>query len=92
MIRRAASILSLYPIPNVISTPTVPCPEMLVIVFPVTLLLAMMILLLSRVLRTVLNAVIDQDSAFVKVTISVNDSKVLYYELDRQDLTIHERE
>jgi hypothetical protein len=36
-------------------------------------------------------AVQDQNSDFVKVTISSNDPVVHFYELERRDLTIHER-
>ena len=39
----------------------------------------------------ILTAVQDQNSDFIKITISSNDPNVSYYELERKDLTIHER-
>jgi hypothetical protein len=39
----------------------------------------------------ILTVVQDQNSDFIKVTMSSNDPRVAYYELDRRDLTIHER-
>lgn len=39
----------------------------------------------------IMNAVQDQNSDFIKVTISPNDNRIAFYELTRRDLTIHER-
>lgn len=39
----------------------------------------------------ILTTVQDQNSDFIKITMSSNDTRVRYYELDRRDLTIHER-
>jgi hypothetical protein len=40
----------------------------------------------------IVNAVQDQNSDFIKITISPNDPKVSYYILERQDLTIFEKD
>jgi len=39
----------------------------------------------------ILTAVQDQNSDFIKITMSSNDPRVQYYQLDRRDLTIHEK-
>lgn len=39
----------------------------------------------------ILSAVGDQGSKNIKLTIAANDSKISYYEIERRDLSIHER-
>ena len=39
----------------------------------------------------ILSAVQDQNSDFIKITMSANDPNISYYELQRRDLSIHER-